>query len=239
MFFNRKNTNLFFKFTLLFLFLFLLKIIPFNTGFEDSIDYLNNISFPISSHFKLNKDNKLKFKSSSSCLNDTLNKYKSHLNFINSHNKAIKAKNDFIKLSDEEISSYSMLSYNEKISLLNNTNYSLEDRIHIFLGSDLENFSLVYYNISTKEKVSINENKEFKPASTYKLGLNALIYNLSLNGKLNLNDTITFENCDYEDGTGLLCSKSSIGTYTIQELLDLSIIYSDNIASNMLTRYLG
>lgn len=150
MFFNKKNTNLFFKFTLLFLFLFLLKIIPFNTGFEDSIDYLNNISFPISSHFKLNKDNKLKFKSSSSCLNDTLNKYKSHLNFINSHNKAIKAKNDFIKLSDEEISSYSMLSYNEKISLLNNTNYSLEDRIHIFLGSDLENFSLVYYNISTK-----------------------------------------------------------------------------------------
>ena len=239
MFFNRKNTNLFFKFTLLFLFLFLLKIIPFNTGFEDSIDYLNNISFPISSHFKLNKDNKLKFKSSSSCLNDTLNKYKSHLNFINSHNKAIKAKNDFIKLSDEEISSYSMLTYNEKISLLNNTNYSLEDRIHIFLGSDLENFSLVYYNISTKEKVSINENKEFKPASTYKLGLNALIYNLYLNGKLNLNDTITFENCDYEDGTGLLCSKSSIGTYTIQELLDLSIIYSDNIASNMLTRYLG
>ena len=181
MFFNRKNTNLFFKFTLLFLFLFLLKIIPFNTGFEDSIDYLNNISFPISSHFKLNKDNKLKFKSSSSCLNDTLNKYKSHLNFINSHNKAIKAKNDFIKLSDEEISSYSMLSYNEKISLLNNTNYSLEDRIHIFLGSDLENFSLVYYNISTKEKVSINENKEFKPASTYKLGLTALIYNLYLN----------------------------------------------------------
>ena len=61
MFFNRKNTNLFFKFALLFLFLFLLKIIPFNTGFEDSIYYLNNIYFPISSHFNLNKDNKLKF----------------------------------------------------------------------------------------------------------------------------------------------------------------------------------
>ena len=58
MFFNRKNTNLFFKFALLFLFLFLLKIIPFNTGFEDSIYYLNNIYFPISSHFKLNKNNK-------------------------------------------------------------------------------------------------------------------------------------------------------------------------------------
>ena len=170
------------------------------------------------------EDNKLKFKSSSSCLNDTLNKYKSHLNFIDSHNKAIKAKNDFIKLSDEEISSYSMLSYNEKISLLNNTNYSLEDRIHIFLGSDLENFSLVYYNISTKEKVSINENKEFKPASTYKLGLNALIYNLSLNGKLNLNDTITFENCDYEDGVlSLQLEHIQFKNYLIYQLYILII----------------
>jgi len=32
---------------------------------------------------------------------------------------------------------------------------------------------------------------------------------------------------------------SNIGSYSIQELLDLSLIYSDNIATNMLGRFLG
>lgn len=144
-----------------------------------------------------------------------------------------------ISLSKEEFNYYSSLSYNERLNFLFDTSYSLKDRIEVFLGDDIDNVGLIYYDLNSNDKISINENSIFTAASTYKVGLNLLTYYLSSIREINLSDEISYTYDDYEEGTGILYLQDYIGTYTIQELLDLSIIYSDNIATNMLGRYLG
>lgn len=235
MFYKRKPKKTFllfkYKFILLGILLSLcfLSIIPTEFGFADSHTDNTNIDFASYTSEKLTKNSSYSFLLPSECLINTLNLY----------NEEITLNKNYIKLNSDELTSYSELNYDERITFLNNNDYTLEDRIKVFLGNDLENFSLVYYNLLTNEIVSINESKEFIAASTYKIGLNLLVYNLADIGEINLNDTITYESSDYEEGTGLLCTQSTIGAYTIQELLDLSIQYSDNIATNMLGRYLG
>lgn len=157
------------------------------------------------------------------------------INKITTYRATIKT----IELSEDELSYFSSLSYEERLSFLFNTSYSLSDRITAFLGSEIDNVGLVYYDLSSDETIKINEDLEFTAASTYKVGLNLLFYYLASQGEIDLNTYISYNSSDYEEGTGILYTYSSIGSYAIQELLDLSIVYSDNIATNMLGRYLG
>lgn len=147
--------------------------------------------------------------------------------------------NIIIELSEDELNYYSSLDYENRLAFLFDTNFSLADRIDIFLGEDKNNFGLIYYDLSSNEEININGDLEFSAASTYKLGLNVLFYYLASQGEINLNEYISYTSSDYEEGTGILYTTGSLGSYTIQDLLDYSIIYSDNIATNMLGRYLG
>ena len=157
------------------------------------------------------------------------------INKITTYKATIKT----VELSEDELSCFSSLSYEERLNFLFNTSYSLSDRISVFLSSEIDNVGLVYYDLSSDETIKINEDLEFTGASTYKVGLNLLFYYLASQGEIDLNTYISYNSSDYEEGTGILYTYSSIGSYTIQELLDLSIVYSDNIATNMLGRYLG
>lgn len=238
-----KKTFFIFKYKLILLTILLclcfLSIIPIEFGFNDSDIENKSITSTSSMSKSLNQNISYSFLSNSQYLinNSEIYNYKLPLNNYLTYNYEINK--NYIELTIDELTSYSSLNYDERITFLNNNDYSLEDRIKVFLGDDIENFSLVYYNLLTNEIVNINESKEFLAASTYKIGLNLLVYNLASTGEIDLTDTITYESSDYEDGTGLLCTEPTIGTYTIQELLDLSIQYSDNIATNMLGRYLG
>ena len=136
-------------------------------------------------------------------------------------------------------SDYASLSYTERLDMLYDNNYSLEDRIKIYLADDLDNIGLIYYNFENNNTININEDKKFIAASTYKVGLNLYAYYLNSIGKLDLDQYIEYLPEDYEEGTGILQDQYYIGSYKIQDLLDLSIIYSDNIATNMVGRYLG
>ena len=136
-------------------------------------------------------------------------------------------------------SDYTSLSYTERLDMLYDNNYSLEDRIKIYLADDLDNIGLVYYNFENNNTININWDKEFIAASTYKVGLNFYAYYLDSIGKLDLDQYIDYLPEDYEEGTGILQDEYYIGSYKIQNLLDLSLIYSDNIATNMIGRYLG
>ncbi|CAM2077435.1 MAG: serine hydrolase [uncultured Clostridium sp.] len=157
------------------------------------------------------------------------------INKITTYKATIKT----VELSEDELSCFSSLSYEERLNFLFNTSYSLSDRISVFLSSEIDNVGLVYYDLSSDETIKINEDLEFTAASTYKVGLNLLFYYLASQGEIDLNTYISYNSSDYEEGTGILYTYSSIDSYTIQELLDLSIVYSDNIATNMLGRYLG
>lgn len=142
------------------------------------------------------------------------------------------------ELSELEINELSKLSYEERLNILYSDNYNIIDKVKIYLGDESANLGFIYYDLTTNEKASINEDMEFIAASTYKVGLNLLYYSLASTGKINLNDIITYTYEDYEEGTGILQDYDGYDL-SIQDLLDLSIVYSDNIATNMLGRTLG
>lgn len=154
-------------------------------------------------------------------------------------NSKVATSTDLTNYSVDSTLSSSSLSYIERLNILHNNDYPLADRIKIYLGHDINNIGLIYYNIENGDSIFNNASDTFIAASTYKVGLNLYVYYLYSIGQINLNDYIQYEYCDYEEGTGILQYEDYISAYSIQDLLDLSLIYSDNIATNMLGRYLG
>ena len=147
-----------------------------------------------------------------------------------------------IDMEEDKVKNQQLLSLSGKEEALE-ANISIEQRIELYLEESIKDFGFIYYDLTTKEKIVINENKVFTAASTYKLGLNMLVYEDVIKGVLEINQGIIYdEDKDFEDGTGIL--QNEIDTtltkpVLLQKLLDLSIIESDNIASKMLKRTLG
>ncbi|MDV3427255.1 MAG: class A beta-lactamase-related serine hydrolase [Bacillota bacterium] len=117
--------------------------------------------------------------------------------------------------------------------------YLLQRKIENYLGSKIKKIGLVYYDFSTKETIEINGDKVFFAASTIKVPVNMVYYNMAAEKKINLSQKLSYSKADYEDGTGILKNLKKINPIEIQTLLDYSIIYSDNIAVNMLIRNIG
>ena len=58
-------------------------------------------------------------------------------------------------------------------------------------------------------------------------------------GQLNLNSTMTYLEVDFEEGAGIMFEDNFGQAYTVETLLHNMIVYSDNVAKNMLYRYYG
>lgn len=148
------------------------------------------------------------------------------------------AKNENSINIQEEMSYIRKVSVQEETSSLEN----LENKIKEYLGNEINNVGLIYYDLTTNRKISINGDEFFTAASTYKVGMNIIAYNMIKEGTLSLSESIKYSSGYYEEGTGIL--QSQIDTtlnspISIQKLLDYAIIYSDNITTNMVTEKLG
>ncbi len=108
-----------------------------------------------------------------------------------------------------------------------------------YIGSDLQNISVSYYNINTKEEFDINGDIQYSPASISKLYAVITLFDYANQGKININDTYKYTSEDYEDGTGILKDMDLSKSYSLLTLSDYAIIYSDNIAYRMIMRILG
>ncbi|MEG2935911.1 MAG: serine hydrolase [Clostridium sp.] len=145
----------------------------------------------------------------------------------------------------EDIAAFNPSSYNfPKLNAATEATESFDEELYLelmdLLGENINNVGLVYYNFSTKKYVNINENMDFDAASTYKVGLNLLYYYYAAEGEIDLSEPLTYYDYFYEDGTGILSGYCYSGMeIPIANLLDLSIIYSDNIATAMLSYNLG
>ena len=104
----------------------------------------------------------------------------------------------------------------------------------INLKSNLEIYLLFYRDIYTGFTVSYNQNQNIFVASTIKAPADIYIYEMASQGKINLNDKLTYTGGYYNTGTGILKNKSFNTSYTIKDLIEYSIVYSDNAAHNML-----
>ncbi|MFT8316298.1 MAG: serine hydrolase [Clostridium sp.] len=115
----------------------------------------------------------------------------------------------------------------------------LENDIKSYLGGNVNNIGLSYYDITSGEQININSDKTFLAASTVKIQLNIVLADMFKNGQASENEKLTYTSGDYEEGTGILQDMDRSKPYAITTLADYSIMHSDNIATNMLIRRIG
>lgn len=115
----------------------------------------------------------------------------------------------------------------------------LENDIKNYLGNNINNIGLSYYDIISGEQININSDKTFIAASTVKIQLNMVLADMFKNGQAGENEKLTYTSGDYEEGTGILQDMDRSKPYAITTLSDYSIMHSDNIATNILIRRIG
>ncbi len=100
-------------------------------------------------------------------------------------------------------------------------------------------YGVYFESLTDGSKFGINSTEKFIAASTSKIPINLLLYKKILDGETSETTKITYLAEDYEAGTGSLQYKKKGTSYTVMELSKLSIEQSDNVAANMIQRYLG
>lgn len=112
----------------------------------------------------------------------------------------------------------------------------LEQKIRDYLGTKVSKVGIGYYDIDTGKGFSINGGKYFTAASTVKVPMNIVLFDMVKEGKVNINEALQYISADYEGGTGILQGQNKSKPISLLTLSDYSIIYSDNIATNMIIR---
>jgi len=111
------------------------------------------------------------------------------------------------------------------------------NKIINYLKTDLDKCGIIYYNFNTKEKICINENKDFRAGCTFYLGLYIYIYDQVKKGNIDLNSKIMYNNTNYQEGSGILRYKINTilrDPLPVHSLLKIMIVESDCIAASMI-----
>lgn len=135
-----------------------------------------------------------------------------------------------------------MLNYQTTNALLENKNINLENEIIAFLKKELlkkttTHISLYYRNLNNGNWFWVNEKEEFSPASLMKLPLLMSYYKLSETYPEIINDTLVYIPKDEDEIIQNFQPQKTLEKYkqyTIKDLLDRMIIYSDNKSSLLL-----
>lgn len=112
----------------------------------------------------------------------------------------------------------------------------IDEKSNEILGDYKDNVSIYFKNLNTNEEYTLNENEYYVAASTTKVPLCMMILDEVNNGSKSLDDVLYFIEADKEEGSGSLYYSDVVPNITINEAVYLSIVESDNIAKNMLSR---
>lgn len=125
-------------------------------------------------------------------------------------------------------------------ALENNGRYApLVDQLTSLLAGEQGTYGICLVDLKTGAGLGINHLKVFHAASTFKLPMNLYLYEQVAAGRVDPLEKLTYLERDYEGGTGVLQHKPVGSQYDIATLSRYSIVYSDNVATNMLLRRLG
>ncbi|NJP40803.1 serine hydrolase [Oscillospiraceae bacterium HV4-5-C5C] len=116
----------------------------------------------------------------------------------------------------------------------------LADQINSFIAENVSQgeLSLAYVDLDSEQSYMLNATESYKAASTIKVPMSMYCYDQAFKGELDLNMTLTYDQAeDYEATGGLMSGAADGQTATLQTLLHSAILYSDNIATNMIFRY--
>lgn len=126
----------------------------------------------------------------------------------------------------------------EKKKAIKNEYRSIEKAVLNTVGKYKDKIGLIYYNLETGTKYSLNEDKNFISASVKKLPMVMSAADDIQDNKLSKDKLLSYNReTDYEEGTGILQGRTSLKGIKTEEAMKLSIIYSDNIAYNILKDY--
>lgn len=112
----------------------------------------------------------------------------------------------------------------------------IDEKTNEVLGEYRNNVSIYFKNLNTNEEYTLNENTYYMAASTNKVPLSMMILDEVNNGEKSLDDLLYFSEEDREEGSGSLYYLDDMPNLTIDDAIYLSIVDSDNVAKNMLTR---
>ena len=115
----------------------------------------------------------------------------------------------------------------------------LENKIENIVEESSANISVSFYDLDQGEGFSIKGDERVPSASMIKLLILLKALYECDKGKINLEDTIRFDDYERVDGSGILKELSRDHKFSIRELLTLMIILSDNTATNILIDLLG
>ncbi|MCX7708941.1 MAG: class A beta-lactamase-related serine hydrolase [Clostridia bacterium] len=116
---------------------------------------------------------------------------------------------------------------------------SLKSDLNKYISGFKGIYGIYYLNLTNGDEFGINESQEYIAASTVKVPMNLYLYAKIHEGSVKRDGVLTYMKEDYEEGTGELRYAEFGKQYPIYELSRLSIVKSDNVATNMLFRFLG
>ena len=116
-------------------------------------------------------------------------------------------------------------------------------QIHTYLNEEEalndESLGISFYDLSNERELSLNGDVIFEAASTTKVALAMLVVDKIQKDELSLDSELTYDSEDYEEGTGFIVNHPIEKKYSVRTLLNYMLVYSDNIATNMLYREVG
>lgn len=114
----------------------------------------------------------------------------------------------------------------------------LETKLAEICQQQTGEIALSYLDLTTGYSFDINGDSDFLAASTSKVPLVMEMTDLINQGAYSGSDKIYYLESDFDDGGGVI-EKAPEEWYTLDTLMEYAIVYSDNIATNMLGRVLG
>lgn len=115
----------------------------------------------------------------------------------------------------------------------------LQNDVETYLGDNIKNVGLSYYDISSGLHMEIGGDKTYLAGSTVKVQMNMVLCDLFQNGQVSKNETVKYTTESYEEGTGVLQDTDLQNPLPITLLSEYSITHSDNIATNMIIGRIG
>mgnify|MGYP002723236633 CR=1 FL=1 len=107
-------------------------------------------------------------------------------------------------------------------------------------GLNESQVGLVYHNLDDGDRLDFNSDKVFLAGSTSKVPIVMYLFDKANEGLISLDQVLYVGEHQMEDGTGVIYYESGPGAaYSLYELAQLMIEYSDNTATNMIYGYLG
>lgn len=101
-------------------------------------------------------------------------------------------------------------------------------------------WGIAVIDIESRRTAAVNGDEVYLAASTFKVPMAMYVLHEIDRGRGDLEERLRYTPVDWEGGTGIIQMELDEGkSYSIRELIELALVRSDNIATNMLLRRFG